>query len=132
MTTRLAHTNSVLWLEDHSQLTHAQRIRTGRSDTGNIINASWVFDNPRLIGTRRSIMAGKAEIPHSRANVASWAVRHLVYLLFLLGIYFNQERIFLGLVMPLTRTAFHHTREILIRRLLPSDTLPFEVHEIKM
>lgn len=129
MTTWLAHTNSVLWLEDHNLLTHPKRL--GAASSKDSHHASWLWDNPRLIGTRRTIMgeAGVAQQPRSTRN---WALGRLVYLVFLVVLYINQELVFPGLVMDMTRADFQPDQEVFIRRIFNPDSLPIQTSEVKM
>lgn len=129
MTTWLSHTNSVLWLEDHSQLEHPGRY-PGTSPKY-AISASWLFDNPRLIGTKRSTtQTGRKQQPES---IRSWTLWRLAHLVLLISIYLNQQVIFPGLAMPLARDDFHPGREAFVRRCFSTPVdLPLEAQEIKL
>ena len=149
MTTWLAHTNSVLWLEDHSQLSHAKRLQPSLSSNGGI-HASWLWDNPRLIGTKRSVLAARniskhnhkqQQQHHSEVHLPTWTLRQLLRLLVLVCIFTYQHQIFPGLAMPLTKADFHPDRESLFRRFFfhskngshSTSAIPFiDAHELKL
>lgn len=107
MTTWVGHTTSVLWLEDHSKLTHGKRFGGGRKNES-LTHASWLWDNPRLIGTVR---AESIIYPDTNVDLYHWSYKRLGRLAGLSIWLVNQHHVFPG------PGDFSPVRETFIRRL---------------